>query len=74
MDPKRYLELQRAELARLENALLTYANLAAQTRGAVYARGELQRRIKNQRQTIAIVEGARIKRAVDQDAPRSLDP
>jgi hypothetical protein len=57
MDPKRYLELQRAELTRLEDAL-TCVNLAAQTREAMLVRGDFSRRIKNQREIIAIVEGA----------------
>ena len=55
MEISRYLELQRAELARLENAL-NCINLAVQTRHANLARGEYYRQIVNQRHAIAIIE------------------
>jgi hypothetical protein len=55
MNYERYLELQRADLARLEDNL-TCVNLAFQTRHAMYARGNLQRQIETRREVIAIVE------------------
>ena len=55
MELPEYLKFQRAELARMEDAL-TCVNLAVQTRDAMIVRGDFQRRIKSQRQAIAIVE------------------
>lgn len=53
----RYLEFQRAEIAKLEDAL-TCVNLAVQTRHAMIARGHLQRMIDDQRQCITLTQRA----------------
>ncbi len=53
----RYLELQYSELVRLEDAM-TRVNLAAPTRQAMILRGDFRRRVKSQRECIAIVEKA----------------